>query len=504
MDPAVGPLMHRLDAAAAALTSCGAESASGVAAIHFKAFVEELQQVHGLRLQDLARLSDKIIASGCWPPPYDSKIQQVLSAQCAGGTKRRSMQDFENLLFYLTDKKWDQLQDDDVALADKIKIIIMLAYALGARCPSEPSKVAWATLLAKVHREHVPVERMRSLLTTEWKRFCRTQTPPVVWIDKLPPSPAAAPQLLYRNALGSDVPAQPRISESELLLEARASRCRGGANPSPKSSAMVPAHAQPHAHMYGAPMNDILMKSMVAFMGAMKDMVQPQRAAADAHDRREEGAAGEMPPPRKKQQVQRGGEIEIEIFAPGGKGGAQGAVAPKAEAGADEATAAPVGTPAICDAGDAAAAVREDRMLEDGGKNGEGGEGGADAGTTTLIGALAARDVYRTEARKLAKRDEEGGMLPAAKAGAKAKGKAKAGGKAKGKATPKAKGVPKKGAARGTASANDKREVVEARLGSGAGSSKCFAWKAYGGKAKAMAAAYMWIDEQEGKAKGKK
>lgn len=138
---------------------------------------------------------------------------------------------------------------------------------------------------------------------------------------------------------------------------------------------------------------------------------------------------------------------------------------------------------------------------------------------TDLLGCLAARGAKAAAAKKEAAMKEtaaeaagrKGGasatdapkLPPKSEATAKAKAamKAKAKVKAVGKAAAKPRGRPKSAAKAtsvgaggdGYASSNVKREVVEARKGVGPGSTKCFKWSDYGGKAGAMSAAYAWL-----------
>ena len=170
----------------------------------------------------------------------------------AAKKQRRSMQDYETIVEYFTDHEWAAMKDAS-STADEVRhIVFQRAASLGARCPEESTKQLFACViviltndLAKPISQHCKSTEYETVKTA-WKRFIRHLDAPMVYLEKLPASPAAFksdhPEMFQQAYQGDSVPVPCQINLTVVRAMQTSFGCRGRAAIAPTPSSVPMLH----------------------------------------------------------------------------------------------------------------------------------------------------------------------------------------------------------------------------------------------------------------------
>ena len=489
-------LLVRLQAVAALA------DADANAETHTTALKAELQVCMDASGCDWVNLSSTIGASAL---PKDMKA--TLLTFIADGMKqrtqrRRPMQDYSAIWYLLPSPVWEKLKQQKTPNACLAEVCLLLS-SFGCRCPNERTKASVARILGEQFQADAC--SMVKVVCKEWKKVARKSVDPAEWVETLPNTvellKKAYPKLFqtipcYQKHGESAADPNDFVDISNIDMGASLMPLRSKANAAAPSKPIV---------LHEPGMGQIGMGDMMQFAKGLTDMLAKQHMSLVSQmQSMHRGSSRELTdddvnplPPRSlkrkaplclqdkseepKQEVATDGDAETEAQAEGGFH--RDSKEPRREG--DEADGA--GKTCVDAAGDLLFALNA-RKAAAAAKKAAAAAGAASSGGDAAAGGATA--------------SPKGAPKGKAKAAAKAvaKGKAKAAAKPKGRPRKDAAAAGaggKEGGCRrgGYASANEKRQTVEARRGSGQGSSKCFPWAQYGGKMKAMAAAYAWLSE---------
>ena len=474
------------------------------AEMHTNALKTELEACLDSASCDWVKLSSDISTSAI-PGGMKATLLTTLADRLKQRTnKRRPMQDFSAIWMLLPKPVWERFKQQQTAHA-LVTEVAMVLVSFGCRCPNERTKASIARVAGEFFQ--TDANGLMLLVGKDWKRVARKASEPVEWADTLPTTvelfKKAYPKLFETIAcykLHGEEAAQAQdfvnitdVSSGAALMPLR-SRLPTSSPGSCRQLALQPATQGSMG---------IGMTDMMGFARGLTEMISKQHMSLLSQMQSMQRSSSS----RSLEQLQLEDDNEVNPLPPLSHRG----IKRKALAIRDK----DLSEDAAGEAGASAAA----EALADEAPSGEGGEAGGDGkcvdAASDLLEAMNARKAKKAAEAAAAKKAaaaavaaSSAAVAATAKAAPKAlpKGKAKASAVAKGKAkaAAKPKGHPKKGApaaakkadtSGGYASANAKRQVVEARKGSGAGSSKCFAWATYGGKLEAMTAAYKWLSE---------
>ena len=164
---------------------------------------------------DLAELAEMVESSNLTSVCKGELLEELarLSLPMGKEKDRRGMQDYEFLNNYLQKAEWSRFWKTK---SSKVRLLLLFtrAYRLGARCPSEDSKLMWSLMAAHGLGEDVQV--VRGTCRKEWKRFVRKQLPPTTWLDRLPEVPDHLPKELYESLYAAEAPAVSELSHESL------------------------------------------------------------------------------------------------------------------------------------------------------------------------------------------------------------------------------------------------------------------------------------------------
>ena len=467
------------------------------AEMHTNALKTELEACLDSASCDWVKLSSDISTSAI-PGGMKATLLTTLADRLKQRTnKRRPMQDFSAIWMLLPKPVWERFKQQQTAHA-LVTEVAMVLVSFGCRCPNERTKASVARVAGEFFQ--TDANGMMQLVVKDWKRVARKASEPVEWAETLPTTvelfKKAYPKLFETIAcykLHGEEAAQAQdfvnitdVSSGAALMPLR-SRLPTSSPGSCRQLALQPATQGSMG---------IGMTDMMSFARGLTEMISKQHMSLLSQMQSMQRSSSS----RSLEQLQLEDDNEVNPLPPLSHRGIKRKALAIRDKGLSE-----------DDAGEAGASAAAEALADEA-PSGEGGEAGGDGkcvdAASDLLEAMNARKAAAAAKKLAASSAAAAAVAAAAKAAPKAlpKGKAKASAVAKGKAkaAAKPKGRPKKGApaaakkadtSGGYASANAKRQVVEARKGSGAGSSKCFAWATYGGKLEAMTAAYKWLSE---------
>ena len=438
----------------------GTGAFDGAASVQADLLKRSMESI-AIGIEDATRITSSIAAS-----PLARNLQDVLlaaavpkeaaGAEAACASTRRSLQDYRSIYKMLPACCWENLGNEkDLQGRNKTLEILNFCAKLKLHNPSEPTAqvIAACEILSNLG------DRARLLSSHDkHERFVvmkkRLQSLPKVGLPEMTELPHTVEAFmikhptLYAAAYGTGGPAECPLDETSFFTLVGSIKIR-------KTAAWTAQHqgrqlAAPASHHFDA--NGVMM-SMMSMMATCMQQQQAPRGSDDPRIRvlvpgGAKGAARELRirSGTEDQNANDGPELELEQ---------------KRQEEAEKRQKDDAGQLAIED-------KREEAAVEGGAPDAKTVEQAADA----LSRAIASRSKGASTA--------------------KASVKAKAKGRPKGKAAPKPKGKASPKPCK-SFSHVPTRGVIEARIGKGPGSSKTFAYKAFGSKAKAEAAAKSWL-----------
>lgn len=234
------------------------------------AFLEGLHTAQGLTATDKATLMDDLMEVNFEPGDKDKLVVALAAGRPDEPQARRKQQDFSAIPDFFLEKEWGLLRNTRTTVFAKSSIVVGRSLKVGLRLPSEGTFKLLCSLLLVADGQGealTPAQKVQLLqyFKTEFRRSARGWPDPLVFLARLPDSPAAfkveyAEMYQQAYADGEDpVPCQ--LLAQDLVGMGASYRCRTGRDPAALAS--TPSFGQ----LGGNQIAEVLLQTLLQAIG---------------------------------------------------------------------------------------------------------------------------------------------------------------------------------------------------------------------------------------------
>jgi hypothetical protein len=188
----------------------GGGDVSKILQVQQNAMLSRVRDINGLSMDLATRLTETVNA-GPWSPPQMLTLNQEISSRMGASVpvapaSRREMQTCMHFEQYLTLKEWNHLKGSALRSA-KIVQLASRAWSIGITCPSEPTTLRIACVLATCDRvNHDELAAIVTELKQHVKALDKQRRHPHGHIVRYPESPVELPRGLFEYAYPDEPP----------------------------------------------------------------------------------------------------------------------------------------------------------------------------------------------------------------------------------------------------------------------------------------------------------